>query len=369
MRVLHFYKTYYPDSYGGIEQVIFQVVRGTAHLGVGASVLTLSPRLVDRHLSIDGHTVYRCYRNFKIASTDISLTAFWHFKKLVKQVDIIHYHFPWPLMDLIHIATNVNKPSLVTYHSDIIKQKRLLYLYKPLMKRFLGEVNAIVATSENYHVSSDVLQEFQHKVKVIPIGLDRKSYPSAEANRVNYWRSILGKKFFLFVGVLRYYKGLHILLNALSIRDYPTVIIGAGPIENELKAQASKLCIKNIKFLGQVSEEDKVAILSISYAIVFPSHLRSEAFGISLLEGAMYGKPMISSEIGTGTSFVNIAGETGFVVPPGSPTDFSLKMAELWNSPELALLMGKNAAERFESLFTADKMCRSYLSLYNQLLD
>jgi rhamnosyl/mannosyltransferase len=272
-------------------------------------------------------------------------------------------------MDLVHLITRVRKPSVVTYHSDIVKQKNLLKIYRPLKRKFLESVDVIVATSPNYRVSSDVLQIYQDKVEVIPIGLDKTSYPPLDIIRVSFWEKKLGNKFFLFIGVLRYYKGLMILLDALALGDFPTVIVGAGPIETELKLKATSLGLKNIIFLGQISEEDKVAILHLSYSIVFPSHLRSEAFGISLLEGAMFAKPMISSEIGTGTSFINIDQETGVVVPPSSPKDLHLAMTYLWDNPEVSRNMGLKAALRFSELFTADKMCKSYSALYQRLMD
>jgi glutamine synthetase len=150
----------------------------------------------------------------------------------------------------------------------------------------------------------------------------------------------VGAKFFLFVGVLRYYKGLHILLDAAKGSNYPIIIVGAGPIETSLKRQARKHGLDHVHFLGAVSDQDKVALLSLCYAVVFPSHLRSEAFGISLLEGAMHGKPMISSEIGTGTSFINVHEQTGLVVPPSDPRAFRNAMDKLWNKPERAKSMG-----------------------------
>jgi hypothetical protein len=102
--------------------------------------------------------------------------------------------------------------------------------------------------------------------------------------------------------------------------------------------------------------------------VAFPSHLRSEAFGISLLEGAMYGKPMISSEIGTGTTYINIDGETGLVVPPSDPQAFGEAMRTLWDNPELAQAMGKRAEARYWELFTAEQMARSYTALYHELV-
>jgi glycosyltransferase involved in cell wall biosynthesis len=168
--------------------------------------------------------------------------------------------------------------------------------------------------------------------------------------------------------VLRYYKGLHILLDAVAGSDYPVVIVGAGPIEEELKAHAARLGLKHVMFVGKLDDADKVALLTLCYAVAFPSHLRSEAFGISLLEGAMYGKPMISSEIGTGTSYINIHDETGLVVPPSDPQAFGAAMRTLWDNPALAQAMGKRAEERYQQLFTAERMASSYLALYQELV-
>ena len=78
-------------------------------------------------------------------------------------------------------------------------------------------------------------------------------------------------------------------------------------------------------------------------AVVFSSNLRSEAFDISLLEEAMFGKPMISSEIGVGTSFINIDQDTGTLAHPSSPKYLQQAMTYLWNSPLQAKEMDKKA--------------------------
>jgi len=288
---------------------------------------------------------------------------------LAREADIIHYHFPWPFMDIVHLASRLNKPSLVTYHSDIVRQATLLRFYRPVMHRFLRSVDAIVATSPNYLQSSPVLRQHRDKTRVIPIGLDKIPYPIPSHATREKWRQRFGERFFLFVGVLRYYKGLHILLEAMKSAPYKLVIVGAGPVEQELKAQAERDGLDNVFFVGAVSDEDKVALLNLCFAVTFPSNLRSEAFGISLLEGAMYGKPMISSEIGTGTSYINIHKKTGLVVPPSDPPAFRRAMDQLWRNPEQAKEMGYEAEKRYWEHFTAKHMAEAYNDLYIQLLD
>lgn len=368
MRILHFYKTSYPDTIGGVAQLIHQLAKGTVKEGIKVDVLSLTTQKHSTPIEVDGYTVHQAPLNFQIASTGFSFSAFSYFAKLAKQADIIHYHFPWPFMDVVHFATRVRKPTIVTYHSDIIRQKKLLTLYRPLKRQFLASANHIVATSPNYVATSPVLSRFSDKVSIVPIGLDKTSYPKPTTERLAYWSNRLGKKFYLFVGVLRYYKGLHILLEAARGTDYPIVIIGEGPMEQSLKEQINRLGLTNIQLLGYLPTEDMVAILSLSYGVVFPSHLRSEAFGISLLEGAMYGKPMISSEIGTGTTYINLEDETGLVVPPNDPIALRQAMQYLWNNETEAALMGQCAEERFQTHFTSDQMVNAYMKLYHQFI-
>lgn len=367
MRVLHFYKTAFPDTMGGVEQAINQIARGASRFGVETDVLSLASGNVPRTIELDGYHAHRVRLDFEVASTGFSASAFRRFPQLAKTADLIHYHFPWPFMDVVHFASRLDKPSIVTYHSDIVRQKWLHALYRPLGGRFLSSVDRIVATSPNYLASSEVLRKFARKVTVIPLGIDKSSYPDVSPDRLRFWRERLPPGFFLFVGLLRYYKGLHVLLEAAQGADCPVVIVGAGPVEPELKEQAARLGLGNVCFLGHLPDEDKVALLSLCLAVVLPSHLRSEAFGLALLEGAMYGKPMISSELGTGTSFINVAPRTGLAVPPGDPVALRGAMRYLLEHPDEAAAMGRRAEERYWQLFTAERMVRAYVDLYREL--
>ncbi|WP_085636773.1 MULTISPECIES: glycosyltransferase family 4 protein [unclassified Pseudomonas] len=369
IKVLHFFKTYYPETMGGIEQVIFQIAQGGAGHGFSSEVLYLSERGAARGETVGNHITHRSKLDLHVASTGFSLSAFKDFSQLAKEADVVHYHFPWPFMDLVHFATRHGKPAVVSYHSDIVKQKTLLKLYQPLMNRFLSSVDSIVASSPNYAQSSPVLSRFRDKVEIIPYGLDRATYPAVPEAKLAEWRRMVGEKFFLFVGALRYYKGLDYLLEAARITGLPVVILGGGHEEAELKAQAQRLGLSNVRFLGGLGDEDKAALLTLCHAFVFPSHLRSESFGISLLEAAMYGKPLISCEMGSGTTFINIAGETGLVVPPRDAQSLAAAMNTLWQDTELAEGMGRRAMHRYESVFSADTMVAAYAALYRKVCE
>lgn len=364
LRVLHFYSHYFPDSFGGAEQVINQICRSTAVHGIESEVLALSPAPQPPRIVIDGHAVHRNPVDFTIASNRFSLRAIRTLRRLAERADVLHYHFPWPFGDLAHLLSGVRRPFVVTYHSDVVRQRLLLKAYRPLRTWFLSRACALVASSPQYLATSDVLQALQGKVRIIANGMDPASLPPPEPDAQVRWQARLGKRFFLFVGVLRYYKGLHVLLEALSGSDIAVAIVGAGPMTRELEAQAQRLGLQRVAFLGRVSEQDKASLIDACYGFVFPSHLRSEAFGMSMLEAAMRAKPLVCCEIGTGTTYINVNGVTGLVVPPADPAALRTALQRLLDDPAAARRMGDAARARFLELFTSERMGADYAHLY-----
>ena len=370
MNVLHVYRTYFPDSQGGLEEVIRQICLGTREQGVTSRVFTLSDEPYPRRLPRVECEVVRVRKTFEVASCGFALTGLRRFAQELEWADLVHYHYPWPFSDLMHLFFGHSKPAVLTYHSDIVRQKILLSMYRPLMRRYLGAMDRIVATSPNYFATSEVLNNFSDKVEVIPIGLDEPSYPpqSGTNNDLAETRERYGADFFLFVGVLRYYKGLHILLDAIIGAPYKVVIVGAGPVEGELRKQVERLGLDNVIFAGYISDREKMALFQLCRAVVFPSYLRAEAFGVTLLEGAMSGRPLISAEVGSGTSHVNVHDETGLVVEAGSPVALREAMDELFLDRVKAERMGEKARLRYETLFTGRLMGGRYAKLYADVL-
>jgi glycosyltransferase involved in cell wall biosynthesis len=370
MKVLHVYRTFFPDTQGGLEEVIRQICLNASPHGVESRVFALSPGPDPVCIQVDGVEVVRVKQSFEIASCGFCFAGLAEFSRQVAWADVLHYHFPWPWGDVMHMLAGRGKATVVTYHSDIVRQQTLQFFYRPLMYRFLGSASRIVATSPNYFSTSDVLNRFSDRVEVIPIGIEESSYPTAELTNsaLERTRVTYGEGFFLFVGVLRYYKGLHILLEAVKDASYRVVIVGSGPVEEELRGQAKRLDLDNVVFGGYVDDDEKMALFELSRAVVFPSYLRAEAFGVTLLEGAMSGKPLISAEIGSGTSHINIHEETGLVVPPGCPRALREAMDFLYYNPRRARQMGGRARQRYENLFTGKTMGARYAATYRQVL-
>jgi len=364
MKVLHFYRTYFPDSQGGLEEAIRQICLNTIPFGVESRVLTVSASPSVSPIELAEARVYQVKKHGEFASCSVGLGAIEKYRELAAWADVIHLHYPWPFADVVRLLCPSNKPSVLTYHSDIIRQSVLKRVYAPLEKRYLASIDAVVSTSPNYLAGSPTLQSVAEKVTTIPLGINHNSYPQVGDDHIDKCRLEYGSAFFLFVGVLRYYKGLHILLDAMVGSSQSLLIAGTGPMQLKLKRQAKRLGLSNVRFLGYVSDTDKIALLQLCRAVVLPSHLRSEAFGVTLLEAAMMGKPMISAEIGTGTSYVNIHGETGLVVKAGCCDALSEAMEELGADIQAAERMGVAAHRRYQKLFSGEILGENYRTLY-----
>lgn len=351
---------------------IRQICLSTKTAGVESAVFALSPNPDPAFLDDEEARIGRAKSYAAPASCDLGgPDAFRLFSQMASEADVINYHFPWPFADLLHLVVRPKARTVMTWHSDIVRQRWLGRIYAPLMNRMVSRMDALVATSPTYASTSPVLSqpEITQRVRIIPLGIDEASLP-AKANDEIFQRLSLNpdEPYFLFVGATRYYKGLHFLIEAATDIPAKIVIAGAGPELEELKQFAKRFPAARIVFAGRVTDEEKVALLQHCRAFVLPSHVRSEAYGMVLVEASIYAKPMVTCEIGSGTSYVNLDGETGFVVEPANPKALAAGMNRLLDAPSLAFKMGRAARQRYEQLFTGRAMGDAYAKLYECLL-
>ncbi|WP_321901296.1 glycosyltransferase [Paraburkholderia tropica] len=374
MKALHIYRTYFPDPPGGLQEAIRQIALSTRDCGVDPSIFTLSPQPSPAEIDMPEGRVIRCRSWAAPASCDLGgLSSLLKYRELAKRADVLHFHFPWPFADVLHLLGGTRKPTVMTYHSDIVRQQSLGALYGPLMRHTLRSMTAVVATSPAYARTSESLMSHvaPERLKTIPLGIiDYRDAPRPDdADRALAERLGLGDEpYFLALGVLRYYKGLHTLVEAARSIKAKLVIAGSGPERARLEAMAKQLGATNVIFAGQVTHDEKVALLRGCRAMVLPSQVRSEAFGMVLVEAAMFGKPMVCCEIGSGTSYVNEDGVTGFVVPPEQPAALADAINALLGDGELAARMGIAARNRYEALFSGEALGEAYSRLYREVL-
>lgn len=359
MKVLEIYKDYYPPVIGGIEGHVHLLAHGLKARGVDVSVLVsnTSARLVREN--IGGIPVTKVPQLGRFASAPINATLPFWINRLGRDADILHFHFPNPTAELSYLVSRINCKVVVTYHSDIVRQAQLAKLYAPFLLKFFIKAHTIIATSPNYIESSTVLKRFRNKCTVIPLGIDTHRFEAGKQDlvRIEQIRKEHGSPLVVFVGRFRYYKGLHVLIDAMKTVRGRLLLIGSGPLESQLRSQvASAGSDRKICFLGELSDEEVAAHLHASDVLTLPAIWRSEAFGIAQLEAMACGVPVVSTELGTGTSFLNQHGETGWVVPPNDSQALAAALNDLLENPERRKTMGQAALARAQGLFSKEIM-------------
>lgn len=366
MHILQIYKDYAPVV-GGIENHIKVLAEGLVMRGHKVTVLVTNTGPQDVVQRRGPLTIIKAGRVLHTASTPLSPTMLAHARRLAP--DVVNLHFPYPPGDLVYAAIPRQPPLVVTYHSDIVRQQALLRLYSPLLRRTLDGASRIIATSPNYIQTSPWLRPQASRCSVVPLSVDPDRFAMPSDDTVAALRQRYGTPLLLFVGRLRYYKGLHFLIEALPQIKANLLIAGTGPEELRLRALAhEKGVAERVWFAGDVSDDDLPSLYAAADLYVLPAHLRSEAFGISLLEAQASGLPLVTTELGTGTSFANQHGATGFVVPPANPAALARAITVLLANPELRARMGQRGRQRARELFSHERMVDATEQIYAEVV-
>ncbi len=358
LRVVHVYKDYDPVL-GGIENHIRVLAEAQAAAGLDAAVLVCDPGglpVIERRAGVE---VIRARRLATALSMPISL----HQPRLLarQRADIVHVHSPYPLGEIAALASRHRARLVLTYHSDVLRQRRALRLYAPVLRRVLRAADRIIATSPRYVETSPWLTPVADRCRVIPLGVDESRFtPVREDTTAEL----------LFVGRLRHYKGLDVLLHALRhLEGIRLRVVGDGPMENAWRTLARDLgLLDRVRFEGQVPDERLPRVYHESRIFVLPSTSRAEAFGTVLLEAMASGLPCITTEVGTGSSWVVRHGETGLVVPAADVHALRAALARLLADPAAAAAMGRAGRLRVERRYREAAMVGRVLALYQELL-
>ncbi len=368
MNILHIYKDYFPVL-GGIENHVRLLAEAQAAGGHTVSVLVTSP---DRHTHVEqrnGVRVIYAARLATVASTPLSLALPLRLRR--ERPDIAHLHFPYPVGDAAQRFFGRARRTVITYHSDIVRQKRLLQFYAPLLRGTLARADAIIATSPRYVETSPFLAPLAGKVTVIPYGIDTARFAEADPAAVAAVRARYPGPLLLFVGQLRYYKGVEFLIRALAQVPGATALLVGGESStqrSELEALAQTLGVaERVQFLGQRDAELPV-LYHAAEVFVLPSIERSEAFAIVQLEAMAAGRPVVSCDVGTGVAWVNQHGQTGLVVPPRQPEALAAALNELLADPARQAALGMAGQARVQAHFTQARMLAAIDALYAGLL-
>ena len=367
IRVLQIYKNYFPVQ-GGIENHIRLLSTELAKRDdFRVTVLVANTGRATVRENHDGVEVIKAGQELTLARTPLSWQL-WHEASRI-QADVTHLHFPYPFGEMAHLLFGQSKRMVLTYHSDIVSQKRLLAIYRPFLWRVLNRADRVIATTPNYIRSSEYLSRVADKCAVVPFGIDVDRFRHADPARAAAIRERYGSPLLLFVGLFRYYKGLQYLIEAMPRIPGKLLLAGRGPVENRLRAQVEILGLSDrVVFPGEVSDEELPSLYAACDLFVLPASQRSEAFGIVQLEAMACGKPVVCTELGTGTSWVNLHNQTGLVVPPANPGALAEAINRLLEDSDLRSLLGRAAEDRVQQEFTKERMVERVVDVYRQVL-
>lgn len=368
MRIVHLYKDYFPPTVGGMEQHIGMVSTLQAQAGAEVTVLTSHPgvRRTVRE-TVGGVRVIRCAEHGRVWSTPFCPDMPLELKRL--EADLFHLHFPSPPGEVSCVAMRPRGAMVVTWHSDIVRQRAVLPIYGHVVHSLLRRVEHVMPTYERMIPNSPFLRHYAAKCRTVPLGIDLSSFvATSESERAGAEiRARLGTPIVLFVGRMMAYKGVDHLLRAMRDVEARLVVVGTGPDLPRVRQIAADLGLgERVHFAGRVEPErvrDYVAAADVG---VLPSV--QEAFGLSMVEMMAHGRPVVCTELGTGTTEINRHEETGLVVPPADPAALAAALRRLLGDDSLRRRLGEGARRRAGEQYSAEAMMRGIGAVYASAL-
>ncbi|MEO8798275.1 MAG: glycosyltransferase, partial [Polyangiaceae bacterium] len=309
----------------------------------------------------------------KVASTSLCPSMIAELSR--RDYDVIHMHFPNPMGVMAYLASKKpkNHRIVISWHSDIVKQKRLLRAYRPVESLLLRHASAVLCASPNYAQSSTTIRAHEGRVAIVPYGIDLRDFePKVEVlQRAAAIRASFGKdsRLLLATGRLVYYKGFEVAVRAMAHIDAHLAIVGDGPLRGELEGLARRLGVADkVHFLGRQDDATLHAYYRACDVFVLPSIARSEAFAIVQLEAMACGRPVVNTQLDSGVPFVSRHEESGLTVPPEDPRALAAAVNRLLADDTWRRELGARGRARVEREFTKEKMAASTLAIYEEAL-
>jgi rhamnosyl/mannosyltransferase len=354
---------FYPPYHGGMESHLEMLCQTTrAEVDVQVLVSNTGPRTVRE--VVDGIPVTRIATQARVASTSFSPGMVAEIRRAA--ADVVHFHHPNPSAALSYLIARVGGRLVVTYHSDIIRQRVLRVLVAPIHLTLLARADAIIATSPQYVESSPVLRDHAARVHVIPFGIDAAEMRRVDPGEVARVRAEHGARIVLAAGRLAGYKGFDVLIRAMRDVDARLLLAGSGPLSGALAAHTRRCGVEDrVKLLGAVP--DLRPLYHAADVFALPSVARSEAFGIVQMEAMACGVPVVNTMLDSGVPYVSPHGVTGLTVPPGEPGPLAAALTTLLDDPALRGRLGEAGRRRVELELSAGRMAAETLALYHRV--
>lgn len=371
MKVLQVCKFYQPVM-GGIETVAWELAEGFARAGVKGDVLCSNQRRVTEQQGFaSGYEVVRASSLGMLLSTSMAPAMIGELRRMGSDCDIIHVHMPDPMAALAIWMVRPKARLVVHWHSDVVRQRRAMRFYEPLQRWLLERADAIVATSAAYMQASQALKPWLDKVAVIPIGIGDNRGQDHAPRTAALREQFAGRRIIFALGRMTYYKGFDVLIEAArNLPDDVVVVIGGdGPELARHRETVERLGLGDKVILpGHIDDGDLPSYYEACDIFCMSSTVRSEAYGVTIVEAMVMGKPVVATDIvGSGVPWVNVHGVTGFNTPVGQALPLAATLSRLLADEKLRERMGNAARQRYLQEFHADGMTQRTMALYDSL--
>ena len=366
---------YFQPHIGGVESHVLEISRELIRRGHDLEVYTsqYSPELPEKEY-IDGIPVHRVKTLLNVFTTPL-------FPKLRNELmgvscDVVHVHVPPPFVEFFSArACNKTKvPLVMTYHCDLelpnILGKFIVGFYRRTFGHYsLLFTDKIVVTTNTYAATSRSVWRF--KPIVIPNAVNTKDFhPGVDASKIIKRHKLEGKKVVLFVGRIKFHKGIEYFVSSAKFLgdDTKYLIVGSGDFEPPIRDLIKSLDLEDkVILVGKVPQDELPLYYAACDLFVLPSLTRLEAFGIVGLEAMASGKPVIVSDI-PGVREVITDGKEGYLTPPMEIKVMAEKIKRLLSDPGLCRKMGGRGRAKVVSRFDISKIVDDLEKVYRNAI-
>lgn len=375
MRILQLGRFWKRD--GGVQMVAQLLCRGLAEQGLDVTNLVASANLSRSDQRVDGYRLVEAACWGVRFSTAISPDMIRVARALHRDhsFDLLHIHFPDPMSHLVSLALPKTLPRVITWHSDIVKQKRLLALYRPFQIKEIQRAQALIAATEAHFSSSQQIPVSYpaQRRHVIPFGVDYDKLnlsPARQALAHQLRQAAGGRPLVFALGRHVAYKGFEYLISAMPQTEAQLVLGGDGPLTEMLKRQAQTLGLGDrVRFVGRIDDQALGAYYHACDMFCLPSVTTNEAFGLVQLEAMACGKPVVCTDLKNGVNALNPHEVTGLTVPVRDPAALASAINRLASDPALGRRLGHCGQERAWGTYSMKAMSQAHVQLYQRLLN
>ena len=364
--VLHIFKVYYPDLFGGTLSVIRDICAGLKDI-FSAGVLVCSSGGGKSQIVVNDVAVERVRSFGDVLSLPAAPTYPLRLWRRIAEHDLLALHAPFPLADLVFaFGLGRNRPLVVHWHADIVSHAALRPFVEPLMRRTLRRADAIIVSDAALVDNTPLLREFAGKCHTIPFGVDAAKYqrPTSRHDGVNTRGRLV-----LACGRLVPYKGFDVLVRAAVGQSFEVWIVGEGRERERLEQLIESLGVADrVRLLGSVPESERVKLMSIADVFVMPSVTNAETFGLVQLEAMAAGRPIVNTALDTGVPHVARDGIEAITVPPGDAGKLGDAINTLIADPERRQRMGLAARQRAITRYSTTAFKEGVETVYRQVI-